>query len=266
MQILCSTGALIGRPNGRDYRLLKTYAPQIDCDGFEFILYNTWYPVVGDLTAFLERLQLNIPVMHCEKSLAEHIAQGGEEEKREAFRLFRINCELAARLGCRKLVMHLWNGMKQVLPMTAPLFLEKINTLAENGKISTASRVLFVNDGSRDKTWEIIRGLAQEDKRVLGICQSRNRGHQNAVLAGLMEAKDHCDITISIDCDGQDDINAMDEMVDRYLDGYEVVYGVRSKRKTDTWFKRTTAEGFYKLMNSMGAEVVFNHASPRNAV
>ncbi len=111
MQILCSTGALIGRPNGRDYRLLKTYAPQIDCDGFEFILYNTWYPVVGDLTAFLERLQLNIPVMHCEKSLAELIARGGEEEKREAFRLFRINCELAARLGCRKLVMHLWNGM-----------------------------------------------------------------------------------------------------------------------------------------------------------
>ncbi len=152
---------------------------------------------------------------------------------------------------------------EQVLPMTAPLFLEKINTLAENGKISTASRVLFVNDGSRDKTWEIIRGLAQEDKRVLGICQSRNRGHQNAVLAGLMEAKDHCDITISIDCDGQDDINAMDEMVDRYLDGYEVVYGVRSKRKTDTWFKRTTAEGFYKLMNSMGAEVVFNHADYR---
>ena len=152
---------------------------------------------------------------------------------------------------------------EQVLPLTAPMFLEKVRQLAADGKISASSRVLFVNDGSKDRTWEIIRGLAREDEHYIGICQSRNRGHQNAVLAGLMEAKDRCDITISIDCDGQDDINAMDEMVDKYLEGYEVVYGVRSKRETDTWFKRTTAEGFYKLMNAMGAEVVFNHADYR---
>jgi len=152
---------------------------------------------------------------------------------------------------------------EQVLPLTAPLFREKLLFLISQGKISPNSRVLFVNDGSTDGTWRIITDLAGQDEHYIGICQSRNRGHQNAVLAGLMEAKDRCDITISIDCDGQDDINAMDEMVDRYLEGYEVVYGVRSKRKTDTWFKRTTAEGFYKLMNRMGAEMVYNHADYR---
>ena len=152
---------------------------------------------------------------------------------------------------------------EKVLPMTAPLFVRKLEQLEADGKISANSRVLFVNDGSTDTTWEIIRGLAARDGQCLGICQSRNRGHQNAVLAGLMEAKDRCDITISIDCDGQDDIDAMDRMVDLYLDGCEIVYGVRSKRETDTWFKRVTAEGFYKLMKSMGAEVVFNHADYR---
>ena len=152
---------------------------------------------------------------------------------------------------------------QEVLPMTAPLFLNKINELAAAGKISGDSRVLFVNDGSKDKTWDIIRGLANADAHYLGIAQSRNRGHQNAVLAGLMEAKDRCDITISIDCDGQDDINAMDAMVDAYRDGCDVVYGVRSKRDTDTFFKRFTAESFYKLLNAMGAEVVFNHADYR---
>ena len=105
--------------------------------------------------------------------------------------------------------------------------------------------------------------LAKQDEHYVGITQSRNRGHQNAVLAGLMEAKELCDITISIDCDGQDDINAMNEMVDAYADGCEIVYGVRSKRDTDTFFKRFTAESFYKLLNSMGAEVVFNHADYR---
>ena len=152
---------------------------------------------------------------------------------------------------------------EQVLPMTAPMFLEKIKVLAGAGRVSKNSRVLFVNDGSEDKTWDIICNLAKQDEHFIGISQSRNRGHQNAVLAGLMEAKDKCDITISIDCDGQDDINAMDKMVDEYLAGCEIVYGVRSKRTTDTWFKRTTAEGFYKLMNAMGAEVVFNHADYR---
>ena len=152
---------------------------------------------------------------------------------------------------------------EKVLPLTAPQFVRKLEELSASGRISPRSRVLFVNDGSSDRTWEIIRELAQKDERVLGICQSRNRGHQNAVLAGLMEAMDRCDITISIDCDGQDDINAMDEMVDKYLAGAEVVYGVRSRRDTDSFFKRFTAEGFYKLMNRLGAEVVFNHADYR---
>jgi glycosyltransferase involved in cell wall biosynthesis len=152
---------------------------------------------------------------------------------------------------------------QEVLPITAPMFLQKINDLAAAGKISPDSRVLFVNDGSKDRTWEIICDLAARDPHYAGICQSRNRGHQNAVLAGLMEAKSRCDITISIDCDGQDDINAMDAMVDAYRDGCDVVYGVRSKRETDTFFKRFTAESFYKILNAMGAEVVFNHADYR---
>ena len=152
---------------------------------------------------------------------------------------------------------------QEVLPITAPQFLAKINQLAAEGLISGDSRVMFVNDGSKDDTWNIIQQLADQDEHYIGISQSRNRGHQNAVLAGLMEAKDMCDITISIDCDGQDDINAMDEMVKAYLEGCEIVYGVRSKRDTDTFFKRFTAESFYKLLNSMGAEVVFNHADYR---
>ena len=150
-----------------------------------------------------------------------------------------------------------------VLPITAPMFLEELRGLVEKGKISDDSRILFVNDGSKDKTWEIIGQLAAQDNHYIGISQSRNRGHQNAVLAGLMEAKDRADITISIDCDGQDDITAMEAMVDEYHNGCEVVYGVRSKRDTDTFFKRFTAEGFYKLLNWMGAEVVFNHADYR---
>ena len=152
---------------------------------------------------------------------------------------------------------------EKVLPITSGMFLEKINTLAAAGKISPESRVLFVNDGSKDNTWNIITELAAKDEHYIGISQSHNRGHQNAVLAGLMEAKDKCDITISIDCDGQDDINAMDEMVDAYRDGCEVVYGVRSRRDTDTFFKRFTAEGFYHLMNFLGADIVFNHADYR---
>ena len=152
---------------------------------------------------------------------------------------------------------------QEVLPITAPMFREKLRTLTAAGKIAEDSRVLFVNDGSKDRTWEIIRELAASDPHYIGISQSRNRGHQNAVLAGLMEAKDQCDITISIDCDGQDDINAMDAMVDAWHDGCEVVYGVRSSRETDTFFKRFTAESFYKFLAAMGAEVVFNHADYR---
>ena len=150
-----------------------------------------------------------------------------------------------------------------VLPITAPLFRDELLSLSSQGKISPDSRVLFVNDGSRDNTWNLICQLAKEDEHYMGICLSRNRGHQNALLAGLMEAKDKCDITISIDCDGQDDTNAMDAMVDEYLSGAEIVYGVRSKRDTDTFFKRFTAESFYKLMKWMGADTVYNHADYR---
>lgn len=152
---------------------------------------------------------------------------------------------------------------EQVLPITAPMFLKKIEDLINTKRINDESRILFVNDGSTDSTWDIIRNLANQNSHYIGISQSRNRGHQNAVLAGLMEAKDHCDITISIDCDGQDDINAMDEMVEQYYQGYEVVYGVRSKRDTDTFFKRFTAESFYRLLNKMGVEVKYNHADYR---
>ena len=152
---------------------------------------------------------------------------------------------------------------QEVLPITAPLFLRELEELISIKKIATNSRILFVNDGSKDNTWEIIEALSQSDEHYIGIAQSRNRGHQNAVLAGLMEAKDQCDITITIDCDGQDDISAMEQMVDAYLDGCEVVYGVRSSRETDTWFKRTTAQGFYKFLNGMGGEVVYNHADYR---
>lgn len=152
---------------------------------------------------------------------------------------------------------------EQVLPITSKLFLEELEDLLNKDKISEDSRILFVNDGSKDATWDIITKLSKENKYFIGMSQSRNRGHQNAVLAGLMEAKDVADITISIDCDGQDDIKAMEAMVDAYYDGAEVVYGVRSKRETDTFFKRFTAQSFYKLLNKMGVEVVYNHADYR---
>lgn len=152
---------------------------------------------------------------------------------------------------------------EEVLPITAPMFLDKINSLIKQGLCSEDSRVLFVNDGSKDSTWQVIQDLANKNKKIIGLTLTRNRGHQNALLAGLMWAKDRCDVTISIDCDGQDDINAMDEFMKNYHDGCHVVYGVRSKRDTDTFFKRFTAEGFYKFMHIMGAETVFNHADYR---
>ena len=150
-----------------------------------------------------------------------------------------------------------------VLPITAPLFLKKLMALIDGKRISADSRILFVNDGSRDTTWEIISSLAASDGHFLGISQSRNRGHQNALLAGLMEAKDRCDITITIDCDGQDDINAMDNMVEEYQNGCDIVYGVRSSRETDSFFKRSTARGFYRMMSKMGVELVYDHADYR---
>ena len=152
---------------------------------------------------------------------------------------------------------------QEVLPITAPMFLNKLHELAEKKLVSENSRIMFVNDGSSDGTWDIIRALAASDEHYIGISQSRNRGHQNAVLAGLMEAKDRCDISISIDCDGQDDINAMDDMVRAYLDGCDIVYGVRNDRETDSFFKRTTAQGFYRFLSAMGAEIVYNHADYR---
>ena len=152
---------------------------------------------------------------------------------------------------------------EQVLPITSKMFLNKLTALTVNGLIAEQSRILFVDDGSKDNTWKIIQDLSKQDAHFTGIRQSRNRGHQNAVLAGLMEAKDLCDITISIDCDGQDDIDAMDAMVQAYHDGCQIVYGVRSSRKTDSFFKRTTARGFYKLLNAMGVETVYDHADYR---
>lgn len=152
---------------------------------------------------------------------------------------------------------------ESVLPVTSALFLEKLRGLIDEHKVSMSSKIMFVDDGSKDNTWELIRKLSEQNPSYIGIQQSRNRGHQNAVLAGLMEAKNKCDITISIDCDGQDDINAMDKMVEEYIKGAEVVYGVRDARDTDTFFKRVTAETFYRLLILMGAEIVYNHADYR---
>jgi len=152
---------------------------------------------------------------------------------------------------------------EEVLPETSSRLKDKLSSLIEKGKIASDSRIVFVNDGSRDRTWEIIKELHDTDVLFSGINLSRNRGHQNALLAGLMTVKDHADMVISMDADLQDDINAIDEMVDKYLGGMDIVYGVRSSRAKDTFFKKATAESFYKLMNSMGANTVFNHADYR---
>lgn len=152
---------------------------------------------------------------------------------------------------------------EEVLPETSSQLKKKIVSLVAKGKISDKSRIVFVNDGSKDRTWEIITALHEEDKIFQGIKLSRNKGHQNALLCGLMTVKDHCDMAISLDADLQDDINAIDEMVEKYYQGCDVVYGVRSARDTDTFFKKFTAEGFYKVMKMMGGEVVFNHADYR---
>ena len=152
---------------------------------------------------------------------------------------------------------------EEVLPETAKRLKAKMKQLAEEGKISPVSRVMFVNDGSKDRTWDIIAELHEKDPLFSGVNLSRNRGHQNALLAGLMTAVQDADMIISMDADLQDDVNAVDAMVDAYHSGYDVVYGVRSSRKTDTFFKRFTAEGFYKLMKALGVDIVFNHADYR---
>ena len=152
---------------------------------------------------------------------------------------------------------------EQVLPLTSGKFKAKIDELADAGKISDKSRVMFVNDGSKDSTWDILSELSKSDPRYCAISLSRNRGHQNALIAGLMEAKKFADITISMDCDGQDDINAITEMVDEYAKGSEIVFGVRNDRSTDSWFKRTTAQSYYKFLRGMGVDIIPDHADYR---
>ena len=153
---------------------------------------------------------------------------------------------------------------QEVLPETSRRLKEKVLALRAQGKISDKSRIMFVNDGSSDETWPIICRLHEQEPELFsGVNLSRNRGHQNALLAGLMTAVNFADMVISMDADLQDDINAVDAMVDHYHEGYEVVYGVRSKRDTDTFFKRFTAEGFYKVMKALGVDIVFNHADYR---
>ena len=160
------------------------------------------------------------------------------------------------------LVIPCYNEEK-VLPLTSDLFSEKLRDLIAAEKIHPDSRILFVDDGSRDNTWQIIEGLAKESDLFTGVALSRNRGHQNALLAGLHEAADKCDVTVSVDCDGQDDINAIDKMLEEYANGAEIVYGVRNDRKTDSFFKRSTAQTFYKFLSGMGVETVYNHADYR---
>ena len=154
---------------------------------------------------------------------------------------------------------------EEVLHETTKRLKEKLESLIKDNVISKESRVMYVNDGSKDKTWELIEEISKEEKLFTGISLSRNRGHQNALLGGLMTAKKYADVIISMDADLQDDINAIDAMLEKYYDGCEIVYGVRSARKTDTWFKKTTAEGFYKFMKLMGVDIVYNHADYRLA-
>ena len=152
---------------------------------------------------------------------------------------------------------------EEVLDETAKQIDKKLKSLIKANKISKKSKVMFVNDGSKDKTWEKILDLHETNSLFTGICLSRNKGHQNALLAGLLTAKNYADVVISMDADLQDDINAIDEMIDKYLAGCDVVYGVRSSRKKDSWFKRFTAETFYKIMKFLGVNIVFNHADYR---
>ena len=160
------------------------------------------------------------------------------------------------------LVMRCYNE-EAVLHETAKQLLEKMNSMFERGMISRESKIMFVNDGSKDKTWEIIEELHASNPIYSGVKLSRNKGHQNALLAGLMTAKEKADMTISLDADLQDDVDVIDQMVEKYYQGNDVVYGVRSARKTDTFFKKFTAQGFYKLMQAMGVEIVYNHADYR---
>ena len=152
---------------------------------------------------------------------------------------------------------------EEVLPETSRRLIEKMNSLMERGLITEDSKVLLVNDGSKDRTWEMITELHKENPLFEGLKLSRNRGHQNALLAGLMTARNRCDISISMDADLQDDMDAMDRFIEKYNEGCEIVYGVRNKRETDTWFKRETALFFYRLMKDLGVDITYNHADYR---
>ena len=152
---------------------------------------------------------------------------------------------------------------EEVLAETTKRLEKKYDKLIEDGIISKDSKVMYVNDGSKDKTWELIEQISKEHKYFTGICLSRNRGHQNALVAGLLTAKQYADVVISMDADLQDDINAIDEMLEKYYTGCDIVYGVRNSRKKDTWFKKTTAQGFYKFMKMMGVDIIYNHADYR---
>lgn len=152
---------------------------------------------------------------------------------------------------------------EEVLPETVRRLTEKLDSMRAGGLANEKSRMLLVDDGSRDRTWEIISGLNRGNPYVEGVKLAHNRGHQNALLCGLMTAKEYCDCAISLDADLQDDVDALDKFVEKHLEGCDVVYGVRNKRETDTWFKRTTAEGFYKVMKLLGVDIVFNHADYR---
>lgn len=164
--------------------------------------------------------------------------------------------------GVLYLVVPCYNE-EAVLPETARRLREKMRSMMEREMVSRESRIMFVNDGSRDRTWEIIEGLHQKDAVYTGVKLSRNKGHQNALLAGLMTAKERADMAISLDADLQDDVDVIDKMVEKYYEGTDIVYGVRSARKTDTFFKKFTAQGFYKMMKVLGVDIVYNHADYR---
>ena len=165
-------------------------------------------------------------------------------------------------MNCIYFVIPCYNE-QEVLPITAEQLRIKYDQLLQSGLIVENSRILLVDDGSKDRTWQIISQLHQKDSRFQGVKLSRNRGHQNALLAGLMTARSFCDAAISLDADLQDDINAMDAMLQKFQDGCDIVYGVRSDRETDTVFKRCTAQGYYKFLSGMGGELVYNHADYR---
>ena len=152
---------------------------------------------------------------------------------------------------------------EEMLPISAPVMADKIQSLIDSGKISPKSRILLVNDGSKDNTWEVISKLCEENELFGGVKLSRNRGHQNALLAGISEAVKYCDILISLDCDLQDDINAIDGFLKKREEGCDIVYGVRSSRKKDTFFKRFTAQTYYKILAKLGVEITYNHADYR---